>query len=157
MIEINSLPPLEMLSGETATGVTLHEMSSGLVEGAIIDQRVVPLFFEDTWQTVSARILTATDELITANLHSILIGDWQAKPQNISEASYCRRRTPDDGLFDCSKLVADIYNKICALLPPLSVAFYLDASGDKVHINRQLTPFDVTSLNYGLMIGGYGY
>lgn len=142
-----------ILNGETATGVTVHEMSSGLDEGAIIDQRVVPLFFEDTWQTVSARILTATDELVTANLRSILIGDWQAKPQNISEASYCQRRTPDDGLFDWSQPVVDIYNKIRALLPPLPAAFYLDASGGKVHMDRQLTPFGVTSLKYELMKG----
>ncbi|MEI6837229.1 MAG: formyltransferase family protein, partial [Alcaligenaceae bacterium] len=41
-----------ILNGETLTGVTMHEMSAGLDEGAIIDQREVPLFFEDTWQAV---------------------------------------------------------------------------------------------------------
>lgn len=145
-----------ILNGETATGVTIHEMSAGLDEGAIIDQRVVPLFFEDTWQTARARISTATDELITANLPTILSGAWSASKQDKTQANYCRRRTPEDGLFDWSQPVTDIYNKIRALLPPLPPAFYVDPAGGKVHMDQQLTPFGVTSLKYGPGLGG-GY
>jgi len=143
-----------ILNGETATGVTMHEMSAGLDEGAIIDQRVVPLFFEDTWKTAYARITTATDALITANLHNMLTGNWQVRQQDISQANYYRRRTPDDGLFDWNQPVVEIYNKIRALLPPLPPAFYLDATGGKVSMDRQLTPFGVTALKYGLAGGG---
>lgn len=139
-----------ILNGETATGVTMHEMSVGLDEGDIIDQSVVPLFFEDTWKTAYARISKATDALISANLHKILTASWQVKQQDISQANYYRRRTSEDGLFDWSHAVVDIYNKIRALLPPLPPAFYLDASGDKVPMDRQLTPFDITALKYGL-------
>ncbi len=144
-----------ILNGEAATGVTMHEMLAGIDEGAIIDQRVVPLFFEDTWQTAYARISAATDALITANLHNILNGDWQARQQDTSQVSYCRRRIPDDGLFDWSQPVADIYNKIRALLPPLPPAFYVDTAGGKVNMDRQLTPFAVTTLKYG-PAGGKG-
>jgi methionyl-tRNA formyltransferase/RimJ/RimL family protein N-acetyltransferase len=143
-----------ILNGEAATGVTMHEMSGGLDEGAIIEQRVVPLFFEDTWQTAYARISIATDELIAANLHNILAEDWQAKKQDISQANYCRRRTPEDGLFDWSQPVVDIYNKIRALLPPLPPAFHIDTAGGRVHMDQQLTPFGVTALKYGPEGGG---
>ena len=144
-----------ILNGETKTGVTMHEMSSGLDEGAVIDQLVVPLFFEDTWQTVSARVSTATDELIVANLVNIFAGAWSAEQQDASQASYCTRRTPNDGLFDWEQSVTDIYNKIRALLPPLPAAFYLDTSGGKVYIEQQLTPFGVTSLKYKYKKGGW--
>lgn len=143
-----------ILNGEITAGVTMHEMSAGLDEGAIIDQRVVPLLFEDTWRTAYARIATATDGLIAANLHNILIGAWKAKQQDISQANYWRRRTAEDGLFDWSQPVVDIYNKIRALLPPLPPAFYIDASGVKVHMDQQSTPFGVTALKYGPTGGG---
>lgn len=142
-----------ILKSETRTGVTLHEVSVGLDEGAIVDQREVPLYFEDTWQTVNARIASATDELIAANLESIVAGYWQAKPQDNTKANYCQRRTPDDGLFSWAEPVISIYNKIRALLPPLPAAFYLDVTGTRVPMAQQLTPWEVTALKYG-SVGG---
>jgi methionyl-tRNA formyltransferase len=136
-----------ILNGETEAGVTMHEMSAGLDEGAIIDQRAVPLLFEDTWQTANGRISIATDELISTNLPNILACDWKTRQQDIRQASYCRCRTPKDGLFDWRQPVVGIYNKIRALLPPLPPAFYIDASVGKVHMDRQLTPFGVAALN----------
>lgn len=145
-----------ILNGESLTGVTIHEMSVGLDEGRIIDQRAVPIFFEDSWRSVSARTTLATDDLIVANLDALLAGKWQARPQNDAEAKYCRRRTPDDGLFDWSEPVIAIYNKIRALLPPLSPAFYLDASGTQVPMLQQLTTWELAALKYGLVGGGHG-
>ena len=143
-----------ILNGETRTGVTMHEMSAGLDEGAIIDQREVPLFFEDTWQAVYARISLATDGLIAANLESLLAGEWQAQQQDVVEANYCRRRTPEDGRFSWNEPVVAIYNKIRALLPPLPPAFYVGAAGARVAIEQQLTPLGVTALKYGSVGGG---
>lgn len=142
-----------ILSGELLTGVTMHEMSAGLDEGRIIDQRAVPIFFEDSWQSASARISRATDDLIAANLHAMLVGKWQARLQDDAKAKYCRRRTPDDGLFEWSEPVIAIYNKIRALLPPLPPAFYLDASGTRVTMLQQLTPWEIAGLKYGRMGG----
>lgn len=142
-----------IINGETETGVTLHEMSAGIDEGAIIDQRRVPLFFEDTWQTARDRVAKATDDLIAANLPNLISGLWQARAQEESKSQYCRRRTPNDGLFDWSHSVIDIYNKIRALLPPLPSAFYLDESGHKVSMDTFLSPAGVAGLKYGA-VGG---
>jgi hypothetical protein len=70
----------------------MHEMLTELVEGAIIDQRAAHLFFEDTWQSAHSRISLATDDLIAANLDSMIACTWQASPQNDAKAKYCRRR-----------------------------------------------------------------
>jgi methionyl-tRNA formyltransferase len=143
-----------ILKGELSTGVTMHEMSAALDEGPIIDQRTVPLFFEDSWQSASARIAGATDELIADNLDAIVAGNWQARPQDAAEAEYCRRRTPDDGLFDWDESIVAIYNKIRALLPPLPPAFHLDISGTRVPMPQQLTPWELAALKYGHVGGG---
>ena len=145
-----------ILSGESLTGVTMHEMSAGLDEGPIIDQRAVPIFFEDSWQSACARISRATDDLIAANLHAMLAGKWQTRLQDDAEANYCRRRTPDDGLFDWSEPVIAIYNKIRALLPPMPPAYYLDTSGTQVPMLLQLTPWQLAALKYG-QVGGAGF
>lgn len=143
-----------ILNGESLTGVTMHEMSAGLDEGRIIDQRAVPMFFEDSWQSAYARISLATDDLIAANLDAMIAGNWQASPQDDAEAKYFRRRTPDDGLFDWSQPVIAIYNKIRALLPPLPPAYYLDASGSQVPMLQQLAPWEIAALKYGRVGGG---
>ncbi|HRV99376.1 MAG TPA: formyltransferase family protein, partial [Aminobacteriaceae bacterium] len=41
-----------ILRDESATGVTLHEVTAGIDEGPIIARKEVPLLFEDTWKDV---------------------------------------------------------------------------------------------------------
>lgn len=137
-----------ILNNETEVGVTLHEINAGIDEGPIIDQRKVPLLFEDTWQTVHGRIAVATDELIAANLPTLLEGKWVATPQDGKRAIYGRRRTPDDSLFDWSKPVISIYNQVRALLPPLPPAYFLDTAGERVSLDRYHTPAEITALKY---------
>ena len=36
-----------ILNSETSTGVTIHEMTEGIDEGAIIAQQEVPIYFKD--------------------------------------------------------------------------------------------------------------
>lgn len=137
-----------ILNGETSTGTTLHEMTGGIDEGAIIAQKEVPIYFKDTWKSVNERIGTATDLLITENINSILSGNWQSNQQDDMEATYFGRRTPEDGIFSWSEPIIEIYNKLRALLPPLPAAFYVDTNGSKVRIQEHLTPWEITSLKY---------
>lgn len=137
-----------VLNGETVTGVTLHEMTSGIDEGAIIDQMTVPIYFADTWQTIQTRIYKATDKLIFKNLLTIISGQWQATPQSPEKARYYRRRTPEDGLFDWSQPVYKIYNLIRVLVSPHPGAFYLDDENNRVTLNHYMTPAEITALKY---------
>lgn len=137
-----------ILNGETETGVTLHEMTTGLDEGPIIDQRKVPLFFEDTWQTARDRIAVATDELVAANLPALLAGQWTTRAQPQESATYCRRRTPDDGLFDWQQPVVGIYNLVRALLPPLPPAYYVGPDRIRTFLDRFHTPAEITALKF---------
>lgn len=71
-----------------------------------------------------------------------------------TKSQYCRWRTPDNGLFDWSHSVIDIYNKIRALLPPLPSAYYFDEYGDKVSMDTFFSPAGVVGLKYGAVRGG---
>lgn len=138
-----------ILNGDYETGVTLHEMTSGLDEGPVIAQKKVPLYFEDTWKMISARIATAADELIAANLPMILSGEWHSNPQQHEKATVGRRRKPEDGQFDWEQPVVHIYNLARALLPPLPPAYYINSDSQKVFLDRYYTPMEIAYLKYG--------
>ena len=115
---------------ETETGVTMHEMTSSIDEGGIIDQRKVNLYFSDTYLNVYERLTVATKELIADNLESICEMSWIAHPQDETAAVYRRRRKPEDGQFDWSWSVIDIYNLIRAIVYPLPGAWFINASNE---------------------------
>ena len=138
-----------IINGDTEGGVSLHQITSGIDEGPIIDQKLVTIEINDDWMTVSDRIIDATDTLISSNVHSILSGNWTSVPQVASKATYCKRRTANDSIFDWTMPVIDIYNHIRALLPPLPSAFYINYVKQKVLISEFLALQDVTSMKYG--------
>lgn len=144
-----------ILREETEVGVTLHEMTPRFDEGAIIAQKIVPLLFEDNWKDAQERIQVATGILIGEQLPTILSGTWEKQPQDISKANYCRRRKPEDGVFDWSKSVRSIYNLIRALVAPHPGAFYYDRDGRKVVLDAYLSPFEVALLKYSKRAGGH--
>lgn len=138
-----------ILNGDHETGVTLHKMTSGLDEGPVLDQKKLPIYFEDTWKTLSDRIATATDELIAANLPAILYGELHAIPQQQELATVGRRRKPEDGQFNWEQPIVQIYNLMRALLPPLPPAYYINSDGKKEFLDRYYTPMEIAYLKYG--------
>lgn len=143
-----------ILKKEFLTGVTLHEIDSGIDTGSIVDQKEVPIFFNDTWLDVNARQLESTSILLKTNLNKILGGKWTSYPQDNKEATNGLRRCPEDGKFFWTEKIIDIHNKIRALVPPLPPAFYLTKDGKKIEYDKYLTPWEITSLKYGSEVGG---
>lgn len=127
-----------ILRGESATGVTLHEVTAGIDEGPIIARKEVPLLFEDTWKDVQGRIAGATERLLEESVPEVLSGVWRAEPQNEKTAWYGRRRRPEDGRFSWNDGVLDIYNLIRALVAPHPGAFFEEPDGGKTVIDRFL-------------------
>jgi len=138
-----------IINGERHAGVTLHEMTSGLDEGPVIDQRTVPILLEDTWLTVRDRVKTATDDLIRSNIQNVLSGQWTKTGQDDARVSYGRRRTKEDGEFSWQDSVLAICNKIRALLPPLPPAYYLSEQGERIEQQRFMTPMAIAGQKYG--------
>jgi methionyl-tRNA formyltransferase len=134
-----------IINKEFETGVTMHEMDSGIDMGAIIDQRKIPIFIYDTWLDVREREFHATNDLLESNLAKILCGTWKAVVQIEKYSTSGRRRNPEDGEFRWSEKIIDIHNKIRALLPPLPPAFYLDDDGKRKELTEYLTPWELTS------------
>lgn len=137
-----------IINGDFETGVTLHEIDSGIDTGPIIDQRKVPIYFEDSWIDVRDRLSKVTDELIQINCDKILTGNWVSNSQDKDQATVWHRRTPADSEFSWADPVIEIYNKVRALLPPLPPAFYLDQAGQKQALDSYQTIWQLTTQKY---------
>jgi len=135
-----------MIRGEQSAGVTLHEMTAGFDEGPIVAQREVPLFFEDTWHTVRARLDRATEELLRENLESVCSGEWQSAPQDEVLASKNNRREAKDSRFHWNDRLVDIYRLHRAVLPPLPPAWSIGEDGARVELTDPLTPMGLLNL-----------
>ena len=138
-----------IINGEFRTGVTLHEINPSIDCGDIIDQQSAPIFFEDTWRSVSERLYLVADNLINRNLEKILSGSWGSKKQDEKNANYCRRRVPEDGLFSWNDSAYSIYNKIRALVPPMPPAFYKDNNGVSHYVEVVMSISEVMRNKYG--------
>ncbi len=142
-----------ILNKEFETGVTLHEINNCIDAGPIIDQRKIPIYFNDTWLEVRDREVIATNDLLKTNIPKILSGRWSSVPQKSKDAIIGRRRKPKDSEFSWSDKIIDIHNKIRALLPPLPPAFYVK-EGLNIEITNYLTPWELIMKKFDPSIGG---
>ena len=135
-----------IIKGDKYAGVTLHEVNKGIDTGPIIDQRKTPIFFQDTWLTISQRIDSLAKELISA----YLTNDLHEKISSVSQKSVFeknKRRSPNDGKIEWTMPVIDIYNLIRSLVSPLPGAFYIDGK-KKVIIHEFKSINEVVELKY---------
>lgn len=137
-----------MICGERETGVTLHHLSEEFDAGDIVDQRAVPIAFEDTWKDVVERIDVAADTLLAETLPAVFAGRSGRTPQDPRRASVFQRRRPEDGRIDWRSSVIEIYNLIRALVSPLPGAFY-ERNGTRIVIDSFRKVGDVVSLKFG--------
>jgi methionyl-tRNA formyltransferase/ribosomal protein S18 acetylase RimI-like enzyme len=137
-----------LLNNETETGVTMHYMTAEFDRGDIIAQRRVPIYFEDTWRDVQARISVASEALLAEELPKLLNGTNARQPQDEAQARYYKRRHPEDGQIDWQDSVLHIYNLVRALVKPHPGAFYYNGP-NKVVLDDYLTVPQVTALKYG--------
>ena len=136
-----------IINDERRAGVTIHQLTEEIDAGAIIAQREVPIEFGDTWRDVYARISEATESLLAEQLPLLLSGMASASPQTPAEAHTNSRRTREDGRFEWSRGVLEIYNLVRALVSPLPGAFY-EVAGREVVLDEFLTISQVASLKY---------
>lgn len=124
-----------LINSEIESGVTLHEVTSGIDEGNIIARKVFPILSSDTWIEIEKKVEIATDAILEENLDDLVSTTWKSHPQESLNAKYYSRRKPADGLFNWDWPLIKIYNLIRALVAPLPGAFFNIENGDQVKID----------------------
>lgn len=139
-----------LLNNENETGCTMHYMTKEFDAGDIISQKKVPIFFEDTWLDIRARIFKATGLMISEEIKNILELKNKRMPQNENIAKQYHRRKPEDGLIEWSKSTLYIYNLVRALVKPYPGAFYL-INGNKIIIDEYRYISEILFLKYSIV------
>ena len=63
--------------GVKVSGVTVHFVTAALDDGPIVSQRAVPVFDDDTGETLAARMLPVEHELYPEAIARVLSGGWR--------------------------------------------------------------------------------
>ncbi len=123
-----------IMRGESETGVTLHFMDEGFDSGDICAQRSVPIDAEDTWVTLSAKLGTATRDLLSSELRPIVEGCGLRHPQDNTKATRNQRLGPQSPRIDFATMSdLEIYNLVRAQVRPLKGA-YIDLDGIEIRL-----------------------
>ncbi len=112
-----------IVNGEKETGVTLHQMVKQADAGDIVDQETVLIGPDDTAVDVFKKCTAAARIVLERQIDAITSGAAPRTPQDASQATVVRGRTPEDGKIDWTQNARTIYNLIRAVTHPYPGAF----------------------------------
>jgi methionyl-tRNA formyltransferase len=112
-----------ILSGEAATGASLHYMLEKPDAGALVDQQSVPILENDTALDVSLHVAEAAEQTLRRSLPKLIAGNAAARPLDLSQGSYFGRRRPEDGRIDWRGTARAVHDLVRAVAPPFPGAF----------------------------------
>jgi methionyl-tRNA formyltransferase len=124
-----------LINGESETGVTIHYIDKNIDTGDIVNQRRIPIDFEDTAVTLRKKLLKLSGEMLSETMPQLIRQINPRIRQDDRFAKYWPARKAEDGFFDWGWPAEKIYNIIRALVNPWPGAFYHDSKGKKVVID----------------------
>ena len=89
-------PNFWALKGRTPFGVTLHFIDEGIDTGDVAFQQEIPVFWEDTGETLHGKARATVVDLFKQHFHSILAGDLPRHAQDRSAGAFHRARELED-------------------------------------------------------------
>ncbi len=125
-----------IINDEKETGVTLFLIQEGKVDsGKLISQKKVPVMSDDYAAELNVKLTDCAIEMYLELFRNFESGKIKLTEQNEADATYCCKRTPEDGKIDWNKSSAEIYNLIRALAHPYPGAF-CEYKGETFHIRK---------------------
>ncbi len=109
--------PAAILAGDERTGVTIMRMDEGLDTGPMLAQADWPIGPEDTTGSLTAALARLGVVLLLEVLPGWLAGAITPRPQDESQATYCRTLRKEDGLLDWAQPAAHLDRQVRACDP----------------------------------------
>lgn len=124
----------QVLAGEKNSAVTLFRMTDGLDDGPIYKQENFSLsgYLDDILQKIRRNGTYLTLSLIRDYKQNKLT----FVEQNHSEATFCKRRKPEESEVFLTDSEETIYRKVRCMQPPYPKAFIRLASGEKLYLTK---------------------
>jgi methionyl-tRNA formyltransferase len=89
-----------ILNGDLVTGITIMIMDAGIDTGKLLSQALTPITYEDTAETLSARLAQMGADLLSSTLPGYFSGEIVPKPQSESQVTYAPMLKKEDGALD---------------------------------------------------------
>ncbi len=122
----------QILNGLIDTKLSIFQITDKIDAGPILSKR--PLSLRGNMSEILSRIEDIGTEVTVA----ILSGDFKLLPQNENDASYFKRRLPEESEITFEEIsnasALEIYNKVRCLQDPYPNAFIRMSDGSKLYI-----------------------
>lgn len=109
--------PAAILAGDERTGVTIMRMDEGLDTGPMLAQADWPIGPDDTTGSLTADLARLGASLLVEALPGWLEGRIAPRPQDDSQATYCRTLQKEDGLLDWALTASHLDRQVRACDP----------------------------------------
>lgn len=104
-----------ILSGQAKTGVSLMCIDEGMDTGKLIGQRSLATRNNETTPSLTERLITLSDTMLSEYLPKYLAGDVTPRKQpHPDRATYSRKLTKQDGILDFTKPAGQLEREIRA-------------------------------------------
>jgi methionyl-tRNA formyltransferase len=103
--------------GEAETGVCLMQVVKEMDAGAVADRERVCIEDTDTSPVVRAKVGEAVVPLLQRDLAASLVGELEFSPQEVSQATFCRKISKEDGALDFGQSACAIDARLRAFTP----------------------------------------
>ncbi len=128
--------PLEaaLLNGDEATGISIQQMEFKLDSGPILIEEELGISIEETKSEIKEYLIKLGANCLCDLLPKIESGDIKPRPQNDSEATFCKKIKKEDGEIDLNDKPRNIWNKYRAFYGWPGIFFFIENKGKKMRI-----------------------
>lgn len=126
--------PWTILRGEEVTGSTLFWLDEGIDSGPILLQRLFAVASDETARSLYAKHTANLAEMVVEAVALVEAGNAPRMEQDHEKASYCAKRTVEDGLIDWNASAASVLRLVRAVGVPYPGAFSF-YDGGKIRID----------------------
>lgn len=106
-----------ILKGESESGVTIHEMTEGFDQGAILAQRSCAIESEDTGESLFQRLSGLGADTLADVVEEVQAGTARPRPQDEDQASYFGALSDSDARIRWDRTAAEIRDLVRGLNP----------------------------------------
>ncbi|MDK1385966.1 methionyl-tRNA formyltransferase [Sinorhizobium sp. 8-89] len=126
--------PWTIIRAEDVTGSTLFWLDEGIDSGPLLLQRLFAVAADETARSLYAKHTANLSEMVVEAVTLVETGNAPRMTQDHERASYCAKRTAEDGLIDWNASAASVLRLIRAVGAPYPGAFSL-YNGEKIRID----------------------
>ena len=142
-----------ILTGETQWGDSFFRMVEQYDKGELFAQEFFRIEEYDTVFTVYEKVAAASKKIIVENIDNWTSGIFSAKHQDDSQATYYKRRTPKDGIFNFEKPAKELHDFIRAQTFPYPGAFFVDNGRNVKVLLSRIANIDAKGTVSGGLLG----